>query len=106
MEYSSNGGSVYLGPLQKKILALLKEIKVAHLSKIAKLLNTDITNAYYALLALKDKGLVKDIVFYEYFKPWGRPIRVRYWYLPEYEKELIEKKIIPPPPGRPGRKSQ
>ena len=104
MEYIFNPQGIYIGRLQRRILKLLDKIKVAHLSKIARLVNTSEQNAYYALLGLKDKGLVKDIVFYEYFKPWGRPIKVRYWYLPKYEEELKKKRIIPEKPEPPGRR--
>jgi len=100
------GDTYYLGPLQKRILAFLKVKKIAHLRLIARNVNAKDSNVYNALLALKDKGLVKDIIWYEYFKPWGRPIKVRYWYLAEYEEELKKQGIIPPKIPKPGRPKQ
>ena len=82
------GGS--LTPLQKRILEVLKVNKYLSSRTVAKAVNRPYSQVYYNLLALKDRGLVKDVYARQYYPGGIAYIDCRFWYLPENEKEVLE----------------
>ena len=78
-----------MGVLQEQILNLLSANLCLSINKIARLLNKHYSQVYYAILSLKDKGIVDTVTVEEYLPHSDFKLKVRYVYLIEREKEVL-----------------
>jgi len=78
-----------VGIIQEQILALLEEVGACSTHQIAKRIRRRYNTVYYALLSMKDKGIVDYVE-----KEWRFPnslatLKAKMWYLKKYEDEVL-----------------